>query len=345
MAAYAFETITPAEALAYNGATDDLQFNTPGAFASMARVRYVAGQNGASDTVDITLNGRTVTFGVGVHSDQNLLFPDGTKLFAGGVGADSVNGTAGADALFGGQGADTLFGGETADLLQGNQGADFIAAGGGDDFAFGGQGDDEMNLGEGANFAQGNLGNDTIVAETTSGRNTLLGGQGDDAIVGGNAGDALVGNLGADTLTGGTGADTLSGEAGADILNGAAGADVFLLTAGSSTVTPTGVDRINNWSTEDRFDIPVAGSGAAFYVIPAAGGGVYGGGGGGILTFETALARSDSWMRDHPAVNVVTGQVAEGVAVFIDTNGDHASDLGVILVGANLFAVSGTNFI
>jgi Ca2+-binding RTX toxin-like protein len=350
MAAFAFETITATQAAAYAGEADGLEFQTPGLWAALASVSYVAGVDGAPDMVAVSLEGRTVMFGTGVYGDQDVRFADGSKLFVGGPGADVTTGTALADALFGGQGTDSLVGGAGGDFLQGNQGADTLIGVEGDDRIYGGQGNDAIDVGDGANFAQGNLGDDIIVSAAGAGPSILLGGQGDDIVRGGDAADIVIGNLGVDQLFGNGGADTLSGEGGADTLVGGDGADVFAMAAGSSGPSTLEADRILDWSGEDQIDVPGFGGPGAFYMIPAdtiGGGYGYGGGGGGFvpMTFATALSRANSWMRDHRTDTIVTGQVEDGVAVFVDSDGDRAADLAIILVGRGLFDVGGANFI
>ena len=356
MAAFTFESITPEQASAYAAATDSLDFATPGVWAALASVAYQNAADGTPQAAAVSLNGQTVTFGAGVFGDLDLRFADGSMLFIGAASADSMSGTAMGDALFGGQGADTLAGGSGNDFLQGNQGGDSLAAATGDDFAYGGQGDDMIEVGEGFNFAQGNLGNDTVSAAGGTSRNIMLGGQGDDLVIGGAAGDFLNGNLGADSIAGGDGDDTLSGEGGADSLQGGAGSDVFAFAGGSSNTVIPGADFIYDFSGEDRIDVPGNGGPSAYYLIPASviggGGDPYGYEGGGdygmtvvAIPYATALARANSWIRDHPQEVIVTAQVAEGVAVFVDTNGDRTADISIILVGKTVFDVSGFNFI
>lgn len=348
MSAFAFETITETQAAAYSGEADALEFQTPGLSAALASVAYIAG---SPEMVAITVAGRTVMFGAGVEGDPDIRFADGSQLYIGTTAAEAVTGTALPDALFGGQGTDSLVGGAGGDFLQGNQGGDSLVAQDGDDFVYGGQGDDAIDVGAGANFGQGNLGNDTVVAAAASGANLLLGGQGDDVVRGGDAGDFLNGNLGADFLVGGGGGDTLAGEGGADTLEGDSGVNVYLMGAGSSAPTRAEADRILGWSSDDRIDVPGSGGQSAFYMIPASGGG--GGGGYGYegppmpqaMTFEEALTRANSWIRDHPAEVIVTAQVEDGVGVFVDTNGDRAADLAIILAGRSIFDVTGANFI
>jgi Ca2+-binding RTX toxin-like protein len=76
----------------------------------------------------------------------------------------------------------------------------------------------------------GRNGHDTIVVDAGvtlsvtflggNGRDTLVGGPGDDTLEGGNGNDVLTGNAGVDSLLGGNGRDTLDGGDGVDTLVG-----------------------------------------------------------------------------------------------------------------------------
>jgi Ca2+-binding RTX toxin-like protein len=65
------------------------------------------------------------------------------------------------------------------------------------------------------------------------GRDTLVGGPGDDILRGGRGDDELLGGPGADALGGGLGADRLSGGDGGDVLHGGTGRDDLTGGAGS----------------------------------------------------------------------------------------------------------------
>lgn len=362
MASFDFETITVSQAANYNAAVDGLTFQSAGATGAMVTVSYLA-----PDQVAVTLAGQTVTFGAGLFG-ESATFPSGALLFVGGPGGDAVVGTALGDGLFGGLGDDTLAGGDGNDLLQGNQGADMLSGGTGNDTVYGGRDDDSIDVGLGVNFGQGNIGNDTVSAALGSGPNTLLGGQGNDVVLGAGDNDFLNGNLGDDSVSGGAGndilrgedgADTLDGGLGTDTLNGGAGPDRFIFGQGSSDVTHEGADRIEGWSTEDVIDIP--GVAAGLHMIPATydydpGGGYGGYGYGGMggmggmgativpTTYEQALAQANAWLSVYPNW-IVTAQVDEGVAVFVDSNGDRVADLSFILVGATVTDVSASMFV
>jgi Ca2+-binding RTX toxin-like protein len=335
----------------------------------MVTAAYLPASGGTPEQVAVTLAGQTVTFGAGLEGEAGVSFADGSQLFIGGPAADIIVGTAAADGLFGGLGDDSIAGGPGNDLLQGNQGADALAGGDGNDVVYGGRDNDVIDVGGGANFGQGNLGADTVSAAAATGPNTLLGGQGDDFVIGSSAADFLNGNLGNDAVAGNggndilrgeDGADTLDGGAGADTLDGGAGPDRFIFGPGSSDVTQQGADRIEGWSAEDLIDVPGAVGVAALYMIPltydyeAGGFGGYGMGGmggmGGMsltvipMTFQSALLQANEWMRNYPE-HIVTAQVEDGVAVFVDTNGDRMADLSFVLANASAPDVTGNLFV
>ncbi|MEO1689144.1 MAG: hypothetical protein AAFU61_14710, partial [Pseudomonadota bacterium] len=127
------------------------------------------------------------------------------------------------------------------DLLRGRDGDDSLEAGAGDDAAWGGSGDDQVWGGVGDDRVHGGEGADRV-----------FGGAGADRAFGDAGDDALFGGQGADHLDGARGADRIDGGAGADFLRGGPGADVFV-------IAPGGVDRIGDFSTEDRI-VLVAGN-------------------------------------------------------------------------------------
>ena len=84
MATYTFETITSVEAANYSAATDTLQFATAGANAWQASLAFNpdGAFDGSLDYVTLTLGGRSVTFGFGIHG-SDAQFTDGSLLFVG----------------------------------------------------------------------------------------------------------------------------------------------------------------------------------------------------------------------------------------------------------------------
>lgn len=360
MAAYVFETISATQAAAYVAAADSLSFQGAGATAGLVTVGYLG-----AEQIAVTMGGQTVNFGSGIYNETGVTFPNGSLLFIGGLAGDQILGGAFGDAVYGGQGDDTLSGAEGDDVLQGNQGADVLNGGPGNNTIYGGQGDDRIDLGAGVNFGQGNLGNDTVTA-AASGPSILLGGQGDDLLIGGAGNGVLDGNLGNDSISGGSGAELISGSGGADTMDGGGGADTFTAPAGSSDVTLAGADRVMHWSSADLIDVAGPGGVAEYYQIPAS---IIATGGGGMsdpygfgldydptpppmtgpvastISFDQALSTSNSWLRGHANNNISTAQIPEGVAIFVDSNGDHVADISIILVGASIFDLSGANFI
>lgn len=243
MAAYQYESITAAQALAI-GDGDTVAFAAGSARLYMASYALSAGNEVLS--VSLSDGGPAVKFGPGfvaLSQAGRVSFPDSSMLRIGGTGADSFVGGDGDDALFGGPGDDSLKGGAGGDLIQANMGRDYIEGGPGGDTIYGGQGDDliyadasdtSSNL---INFVQGNMGNDSITGSV--GADTLLGGQDNDTINGLSAGgsDYIDGNLGNDMVFG---LGTLLGEAGNDTLNGQSGADSISGGDGNDQITNVG---------------------------------------------------------------------------------------------------------
>src|SRR5262245_37057591 len=120
MSTFFFETITDAQASAYNAATDNLVFGTTGERANITTVRYnpATATSAATITVISGLTGKTVTFASTLANDTNgfqPIFPDGSQLFIGTSSGSTFNATTGApadpatgDGLYGGAGDDSL---------------------------------------------------------------------------------------------------------------------------------------------------------------------------------------------------------------------------------------------
>ncbi len=215
MTTYNFDTITPAQALAF-GVADDLFIG--GAPAKNTTVIFQEDGNFA-----VTVGQRTVVFGPELPTlAAQFVYFDRSILFVGTPQRDFNDPgvripTSGA--MYGGGGNDLLVGGLGDWLLQGNQGDDQLTArAAGSNTLYGGQGNDflvtSINNGSGQQFMQGNRGNDNIKGGNT-GSDTLLGGQGDDIVAGGGGSDFINGNLGNDQLSG---AGQLFGEGGNDAI-------------------------------------------------------------------------------------------------------------------------------
>ncbi len=125
MTDYTFETMTPAQALAYNAATDTLHFTTQ----SVGATACLLGFN-PDGTISFSTNIGSLTFGPGLLGEQQIYFPDGTRMAIGGPGNDLLIGPNTNDYIAGGPGNDTINGGAGTDREQGGPGADvFVTVG------------------------------------------------------------------------------------------------------------------------------------------------------------------------------------------------------------------------
>ena len=163
MADYIFETITDAQALAYNQANDTLAF-AAGTNANTITVLFIPAAGADPARVSITANGITKIFGINILG-ETATTTTGSQLYIGTAGNDTQGATTAADALYGNDGNDSLSAGEGTNFVQGNAGNDSITAGSSADILYGGQGNDSITSGGGNNFVQGNLGNDTITGD------------------------------------------------------------------------------------------------------------------------------------------------------------------------------------
>lgn len=304
----------------------------------------------------------TISFssGAGPHAGQ---FAQGNK------GADAIQGARGNDTLLGGQGDDRVVGDGGADFINGNLGNDDLRGGGqlfgegGDDTITssvetsntisGGDGDDLILLTgmtgvATRNLGYGGAGNDTFSAFSNS-IDELYGDAGDDVFQvaqdltpgavdsgklfdGGEGADTLRSANGADTLRGGDGDDLISGGAGADVLSGGGGADRFHFHDRPATNTLSDIDRIVDWSSEDRIRLigPVPG-----YVEA------------GAPDLALALNLAQQTFADG-RIDVAVIQIPEGVVVFtraFEFGPVGATDAAALLVGRTLADISHANFL
>lgn len=215
--------------------------------------------------------------------DDSLSGDGGNDRLLGDLGNDTLAGGQGNDTLIGGLGNDLIFGGTETDLVQ-------YFTGWGVDTAQGGEsaGDldhldlfnvtsnltvtfsgseagtvtdgtssitfsefERFTLGIGSDVLDGSAAALAIMAEASSGNDTLIGGSGADTLYGGagqdqltggagddrlfgdDGNDSLLGGQGSDSLFGGIGNDTLIGGDGADSLSGGTGNDLFIIGGGS----------------------------------------------------------------------------------------------------------------
>ena len=189
-----------------------------------------------------------------------------------GTTSDTINAGKGDDIVDAGAGSDTVLGGDGKDVVYGGSGNDTI---GGGNVVPGATGQDSDNGGdtlygdgrEGYRTAAlaASMGNDVISggngADTIYGDNgnnlTGTGSGGNDVLSGGRGNDTIYGEGGNDSIDGGQGNDVIVGGAGADVLTGGSGADrfVFNADASGSNSSAAALDRITDFSNEDRIDL------------------------------------------------------------------------------------------
>jgi Ca2+-binding RTX toxin-like protein len=136
VATYFFETISPAQALAFDGASDTLVFNAADATATDIRFSInPATFTAPSTTVTVTslVENRSVVFGLNLGGPRGFIFADGSSALYGSADAESFTGGPMADQLIGGGGADNLNGGAGGDIIIGGAGADILTGGAGSD--------------------------------------------------------------------------------------------------------------------------------------------------------------------------------------------------------------------
>jgi Ca2+-binding RTX toxin-like protein len=132
LATFSFETITSAQARAFDGQVDTLAFTDP--TTSGATLRVTFSPETANTTTTLTVldvaDNHQVLFGAGLENLHAVL-PDGSMLVVGGGGGGELTGGPGNDGIFGVAGAETLNGGAGDDVVQGGGGADVLEGGAG----------------------------------------------------------------------------------------------------------------------------------------------------------------------------------------------------------------------
>ncbi|MDA0586557.1 MAG: right-handed parallel beta-helix repeat-containing protein [Planctomycetota bacterium] len=141
--------------------------------------------------------------------------------------------------------------------------------------AEGSTGADTISGGNGSDTIDGGGGNDVLTGN--AGFDSIDGGDGNDTISGGNGNDVLNGRNDADVITGGDGSDTISGGSGNDSLDGGTGADTILGGSGNDRIA--GRDGDDNLVGEDGSDT-IIGEGGADTIDGSAGTDLIGGGAG-----------------------------------------------------------------
>ncbi|MCU4181102.1 hypothetical protein [Bosea sp. BH3] len=198
--------------------------------------------------------------GYTADADDHILGGAGNDMIYADIGDDYVDGGEGDDLISGGAGDDTLFGGA---------GDDIIKAGAGNDTIDGGEGYDVLDLSDASgpifvDFGAGIVSGAGIGADTFTGierllfgdgANTVTGGNGDDSFDGGAGNDTLKGGAGDDELSGGLGDDNLNGGSGDDIVDGGEGNDVIAGGSGDDDLKGgAGNDTVGGGSGDDRIE-------------------------------------------------------------------------------------------
>lgn len=385
MTAYAFETITPEQALDIR--TGDYLTFAAGP-ASHVTVAYSPAQLPLPGRIEVTFGGRTVIFGpelADLSMRGALQMADGSRLTIGDDQRQNMGGTLGADGLYGGGGNDILHGLAGDDLLHGNSGNDTLYGDTGANTLYGGQGDDVINASAFSetrgSWAHGNKGDDEVIGG--AGADTLLGGQGNDFIGGKEGEDYLSGDLGDDEIhtgsgddiaLGGAGNDTITSSDGSDILKGGDGDDQLVAYgfghalldggAGGDTIVSASPEQslLYGGAGRDRFDFvaqgPISrdaadaiGDWEAGDTLHFAQVSIY-----SVLPRQYSEFVTDSFDHAYAIANqhitftgarYVAAQVDDRVYVFADTDGDssNGADVAVILVGRSLTDIGLENFV
>ena len=190
----------------------------------------IIGGAGASDTVDYTMSGASVTASLTTNTALND-GDGGTDTFS---GIENITGSDFDDTLTGDVNANTLDGGDGDDVLVGRGGADILTGGAGTDTA-------DYSLAAGIVIADLQVLSATSdgdgASDTFSGIENLIGSANNDILRGDNSGNLIEAGAGNDTVRGRGGVDTLDGGAGTsdtvDYLQAATGVTVDL-SAGSA---------------------------------------------------------------------------------------------------------------
>lgn len=384
MTTYAFETITPEQALNIQ-VGDYLTF--AGGPASRVSVSYSPNDLPLPGRIVVSFEGRTVAFGeqlADLSQRGAIDLGDQSRLLIGDADGDLLTGSARNDGLYGGDGDDVARGGDGDDLLQGNQGNDTLHGEAGVNTVYGGRGDDVIyasTFRSQGSWAHGNQGNDEVIGG--SGADTLYGGQGDDFIGGSDGDDILNGDLGDDEIIAGAGDDLAFGGAGNDKLSSSDGDDVLLGGDGDDQIVAYGFGEawmeggagndtlvaatqqaalIYGGDGRDRFEF-VAKFGPseghdhvivdweASDQISFAQVSVY-----SILPrsysefvaddYKQALTIANEHIR-YTGAHYVAAQVGPSVYVFADTDGDssNGADIGLMLVDTTLADIGLGNFV
>jgi hypothetical protein len=214
---------------------------------------------------------------------------------------------------------DALKGSDLMDIIHGGGGSDFIAGNAGNDLIYGDDGSDMLFGGTGAD--------------------TIYGGEGDDIISGGNffnwdpddgANDKLYGGSGNDVIWGLAGNDLLVGGTGQDMLKGGEGNDVFKFALGDSGMTTDTADHILDFKQDPgllgSFGDKIEANDYVMSHETFALSGSYG-------SIEAAgeVANNGLLNGSEAGSALVADQATGNAYLFMDMDGDHKFETGIIL--------------
>ena len=182
----------------------------------------------------------------------------------------------------------------------------------------------------------------TVSATNNALSSNITGSDGNDTVNGSVAADELRGAKGDDVIKGNGGADNIYGGAGSDTLTGGEGADTFFYVSGSTGVTETTGDRIEDfYSVLDQISTGVTGLTAADVTIAD---------GTAQADFDAFKAAAEAAFATGKEVYVAYNQDNSGNAlVAINNNGGvtfTSGDSLITLVGVNQASeITASNFI
>jgi Ca2+-binding RTX toxin-like protein len=168
----------------------------------------IYGYNG-NDTISTLITTGTGPTVYGGGGNDSITGNTASDRLNGGDGADTISSGAGNDRVDGGSGNDVITMGAGTDIAQGNIGNDTITGGSGAQTIYGASGNDSISAGTEAtatfkHLLYGGVGADTISSSASIGLNYMYGGSDNDSITGSTTGkDTINGGVGNNAITGG----------------------------------------------------------------------------------------------------------------------------------------------
>jgi Ca2+-binding RTX toxin-like protein len=328
-----------------------------GAEGNLARRADVSDGGAGTDRISVVFETQAHSYGIFTYGGSD--FVSTTKSNTLNLNAALLG--AGDDSFAGGKASDTVYDGSGNDKVSLGGGMDMIRVGGGDDIYDGGLGNDFVSFGFVSFDGQGmTTSNSSAVTcdlslatrqdfgifgrDIITGFENVEGGDGNDTISGTRYDNALYGISGDDRLFGRSGNDSLNGGGGNDLLAGGSGADTFYGEAGSDTIycgTGDGAKDVIRYLSVTESD-PGAGGVDIVYGFAR---------GGSPSTDRIDLSKLDANQEtkgvDDAFVfrasggfrstggEVMVVQSGADTVVMVDTNGDSAAEMQIVLKGVH----------